>query len=329
MHNNNRNSNEEDTNLKYSSNQLCDMFSTAIKLANRARSDVLQQTQVVVEKEKKQDRTNTTLRGNTFVVTSLGCFGAALANGSEYTGDYGIDDPDNGCSLQDDLVAFHQERYEWVMMRNFLCWKDCNPVDGVAFETVPSFPEVQTIMTVLKVEKDKKKIKAKRRQEEESSAVVPHQDDCFIWLSLACKDANELNDGTSIRVVLDYITEMDPDGTILHGIGVNCCKVKHVYDLSDTIAKHILESNVPRVVVLYPNSGEEWDDETKVWVEGTGCTNSQDFAREIMKCIQNIHAMCRNNNVDPLQMFVGGCCRTTPGTIGAIREAVDEYLLKK
>jgi homocysteine S-methyltransferase len=128
---------------------------------------------------------------------------------------------------------------------------------------------------------------------------------------------------------MKYVNEVDPDGTVRDGIGVNCCKVKYVYDLSEKISRHILESNCPtRIVVLYPNSGEEWDDEKKEWVEGTGCTNSKDFANEIMKCIRNINEMCDIMNKDPLGIFVGGCCRTTPETIGAIRKAVDEYLLK-
>jgi len=307
---------DEDGSVEYSANQLRAMFSDAIMLANRARHDIMMQ----LEKEDRveKQRSIITVRGEKFIVVSLGCFGAVLANGSEYTGEYGDDNTcssNNGCSLMDDvLLPFHQERWEWVMQLN-------QPIDGVAFETIPSYKEVQAILTML----------LKNQQEKE----VLDRDDCFVWLSLACKDSNNLNDGTPLTMVLDYIKEVDPDGVLVHGIGVNCCKIKYVHDLSEKIARHIIfESSLnnghssPRIVVLYPNSGEEWDDEKKAWLDGTGCTNSEDFAMEVMKCIRNIHDICDSMNREPLGIFIGGCCRTTPKTIGAIQKALDEYLIK-
>ncbi len=67
------------------------------------------------------------------VAASLGPFGAALHNGSEYHGNY-------GCSLQD-LVRFHQERIE------VLAGSDA---DLLAFETLPSLEEARAIGEALK-----------------------------------------------------------------------------------------------------------------------------------------------------------------------------------
>lgn len=246
------------------------------------------------------------------IVVSLGCYGAALANGSEYTGHY------DGTGM-DELMEFHRVRLEWIGQ---IVKDGRGVVDGVAFETVPSMMEVRAIVTVL--------LEYRRRSEKEQVGFFL-QHDWFVWLSLACKDAHHLNDGTCVEEVMDYVKEMDADGSLIHGIGVNCCKVKHVYDLSEKIARHMIRTcsleYCKRILLLYPNSGEEWDDENKAWVEGTGCTNSQDFASEMMRCIRNIHDICAKEQMDPpLGIFVGGCCRTTPMTIRAIGKAVDEYL---
>ena len=42
--------------------------------------------------------------GKGLVALSMGCYGAILANGAEYTGDYGV------AMTIDDLVEFHKER---------------------------------------------------------------------------------------------------------------------------------------------------------------------------------------------------------------------------
>jgi methionine synthase I (cobalamin-dependent) len=47
---------------------------------------------------------------------------------------------------------------------------------------------------------------------------------------------------------------------------------------------------------------------------------------EMMKCVRMIHGLCIESNNPFLPIFVGGCCRTTPSTIKALRAAVDEYI---
>lgn len=61
------------------------------------------------------------------VAASLGCYGASLANGAEYSGDYG------DASIED-LMEFHRHRLR-VMSRS--------GADVLAFETVPSLLEAQ------------------------------------------------------------------------------------------------------------------------------------------------------------------------------------------
>ncbi|ORY99996.1 Homocysteine S-methyltransferase [Syncephalastrum racemosum] len=64
-----------------------------------------------------------------YVALSLGCYGALLANGAEYTGDYGD-------KTMHDLVAFHRDRLQ-------------PGVDLVLFETVPSKVEAEAIVALL------------------------------------------------------------------------------------------------------------------------------------------------------------------------------------
>ena len=93
---------------------------------------------------------------------------------------------------------------------------------------------------------------------------------------------------------------MDPDGNLIQGIiiGVNCCRVQGTIhsssNLSTSLTASILQSNCKqRAVVLYPNSGEEWDAVNQDWwsEEGTGCVNSIDWTDEMMQCVRGIQYM--------------------------------------
>mmetsp|Transcript_44533 Transcript_44533/g.67127 ORF Transcript_44533/g.67127 Transcript_44533/m.67127 type:complete len:100 (-) Transcript_44533:364-663(-) len=96
----------------------------------------------------------------------------------------------------------------------------------------------------------------------------------------------------------------------------------------------MVESGIKRALVFYPNSGEEWDASNETWVKGTGCTSPKEFASLLSKAIgavddtwnevvksgkvgssgNNCSGGCSN-----IPIVVGGCCRTDPSTISAIR----------
>ena len=80
-----------------------------------------------------------------------------------------------------------------------------------------------------------------------------------------------------------------------------------------------------RDIVLYPNSGEEWDASNAAWLEGTGTTAPDDFAQGIMTTVCNIQKKLRQQRgpKDPPTIIIGGCCRTTPETTAAIRRCID------
>lgn len=90
------------------------------------------------------------------VAASIGPYGAFLADGSEYTGDYGIDD--------DELYAFHRQR--WQILAD-------SPADLLACETIPSRREAGVLMRLLRETPGK-----------------------WAWLSFSCRDQTHLSDGS-------------------------------------------------------------------------------------------------------------------------------------
>ena len=92
------------------------------------------------------------------VAASIGPYGAYLADGSEYTGDYGLSEAD--------LVSFHRQRFE------VLASTDANLL---AIETVPSLLEARALLHLLA----------------ETSGPPA-------WLSFCCRDDRRLADGSDL-----------------------------------------------------------------------------------------------------------------------------------
>ena len=101
-----------------------------------------------------------------FVAASVGPYGAYLADGSEYRGDYGID--------EDALVAFHAERLALLAEEK---------PDLLACETLPCLVEARAI------------VRALREREIRISA----------WFSFSCRDAAHISDGMEIAVCARWL----------------------------------------------------------------------------------------------------------------------------
>lgn len=93
---------------------------------------------------------------------SIGPYGAMLANGAEYTGDYGVG--------EGELVRFHRER---------LALLSASGADLLAIETIPSAAEAAVL-----------------------AALVDETDGPAAWLSFSCRDGERLNDGSAIGAVV-------------------------------------------------------------------------------------------------------------------------------
>lgn len=81
------------------------------------------------------------VRKKPLVAASIGCYGAALADGSEYCGDYGVE---VGVAS---LKEWHRERLDVL--------KGAHGTDLLLFETIPCLTEVEAILSLLQVRMSK------------------------------------------------------------------------------------------------------------------------------------------------------------------------------
>jgi len=121
------------------------LMKQSVELAKKARDDFWKREQP-------------TERPKPLVVASAGPYGAYLADGSEYVGNYGVSD--------DLLASFHQPRIEAFIDAG---------ADLLAFETIPSWQEANVLCELLKE--------------------FPN---VWAWLSFSLKDAKHISDGTEL-----------------------------------------------------------------------------------------------------------------------------------
>jgi len=235
-----------------------------------------------------------------FVLASSGCYGAALANGAEYTGDYG------DISVEQ-LAEFHRRKFESAMR--------CKP-DAIAFETVPSLKECEALRRLL--------------ESDAARDALGDLHSCYV--SLACRGDSELNDGTPVKQALDVLLSVP--SRRLHGIGFNCCDSRHLQGLLSTLLEELSRRQERRAIVAYPNSGEQWDAETESWVTGTGVTASSEMASTLMGVVRHVELQWselrsdsgEETNLAFPSILVGGCCRTTPQAIAELRSHLNKHL---
>ncbi|WP_285730110.1 homocysteine S-methyltransferase [Nocardiopsis sp. ATB16-24] len=195
--------------------------------------------------------------GSGLVAAGIGPYGAALADGSEYTGDYGLD--------EEDLYSWHRER--WRVLAD-------SGADLIACETIPSLPEALALARLL---------------EETPGARA--------WISFSCRDGGRISDGTPMREAARALAPLHTAGRLV-AVGVNCTAPRHV----PALVRSVAEVGLP--TVAYPNSGEVWSPARRSW---TGTSDPEEFGR----AAAGWHAAGA--------VLVGGCCRTGPEHIRAVR----------
>ena len=132
----------------FSERKARSLLNMAVTLANEARDEYL-----------AQSTTNGAAAGlRPLVAASIGPYGAWLANGAEYRGDYGVSNQT--------LRAFHEPR--WALLATA-------GVDLLACETIPSYQEAEVLLALLQS--------------------TPNR---FAWMSFSCRDGVHISDGTPI-----------------------------------------------------------------------------------------------------------------------------------
>jgi len=174
------------------------------------------------------------------------------------------------CSFSD-LVRFHGERIAVLAAAE----GDQRP-DLLAFETFPSLMEVQAV----------------------GEALAPWPE-LRAWFSFSCKDDKHVSHGEPLAACAAAVARFPQ--TV--AIGVNCVPPKWVPSLVAELRKG---SDKP--VMVYPNSGEGWDAQTRSWIGESDPAGFGALAAEWFAAGAEI---------------VGGCCRTRPAHIRQVAQVVN------
>jgi homocysteine S-methyltransferase len=105
----------------------------AIGYNHASASGLILKSVQLAEEARRRFRLLHPNQANPLIAASIGPYGAYLANGSEYRGDYGISDQE--------LTDFHEPRIKLL---------DSSNADVLACETIPSFQEANVLSTILK-----------------------------------------------------------------------------------------------------------------------------------------------------------------------------------
>lgn len=207
--------------------------------------------------------------GYILVGGSVGPYGACQHDGSEYTGAY-LD-----AVSREELVRWHLPRVQALITAG---------VDFIAAETLPCWREAVAVLDCI-------------------SATGGF---CPVWVSFAIKDENTLGAGESIQEAVRQLRkhELFSKGRIF-AVGINCSYPRFISGAIDNIRS--LAKTLP--IVVYANSGEEWDATSRRW-EGT----KEDWSSHVKDWM--------SKGV----VGIGGCCRVDAEEVAKIRLAAANTL---
>jgi homocysteine S-methyltransferase len=143
--------------------------------------------------------------------------------------------------------------------------------DLLAFESIPSLEEAKAILVALRAYPD-----------------LP------VYLSFTCRDEIHVSHGETLRACAELLDKQPQ----VVGIGVNCTAPELVNSLVGELARV-----TTKPIIVYPNSGEQWDAARHCW-HGDG--QIQQFA-ELAQHWKSAGAQ-----------WIGGCCRTGPEHVRAV-----------
>ncbi len=190
-----------------------------------------------------------------FVAASVGPYGAFLADGSEYRGDYGL--------TQTELMAFHRPRMAVLAAAG---------ADMLACETIPSLLEATALARLL----------------EEFPGVTA-------WISFSAKDGVHVSNGETLA---ECVSELEVFSQVA-AVGINCTAPQFITDLVRSV-----RGLTTKPILVYPNSGETYNAILKRWNGESSCEGFASNARAWFEAGAKL---------------IGGCCRTSPEHIRALR----------
>lgn len=261
-------------------NEIENIFQQSTNCAKQAKENFIHQHQ----NDNMNDHDNDSRY--LAIATSIGCYGAHLADGSEYHGNYGLS--------ANEIQKWHEKKFLKLVNSG---------VDLIACETIPCIAEVQALVNLISQEIHGNSL------DSSSSYLTPFEG----WISFACNSGTTLNSNENVEDAIRYLTDpsYDNDTKVISswGVGINCTNPIYVNELLDVLRDNgAMNGNRP--IVVYPNKGETWNANERCWELSSGYDDIlfAELSLEWKKSGANI---------------LGGCCRTTPKTISCIKNILE------
>jgi homocysteine S-methyltransferase len=122
-----------------------------------------------------------------------------------------------------------------------------------------------------------------------------------VWFSFTLRDSSHISDGTSLSTVIELLEKSKQ----VVALGVNCVPESDVL-----AALKVLRGLTSKPLVVYPNSGEVWNAESRSW------TGERKEGEGLAERVREWYAAGAR--------MIGGCCRTTPADISTIVQALKD-----
>ena len=117
------------------------------------------------------------------------------------------------------------------------------------------------------------------------------------WFSFSCQDEKHISDGTPLADCAAFLSEFEQ----VAAVGINCTSPRFIPNLIREVGRVI-----DKPIVVYPNSGEQYDPVNKRWLGLNVPTEFGTFSREWRKAGAAL---------------IGGCCRHRSGSYSADRRS--------
>lgn len=207
--------------------------------------DKMSQSVILASNAVKQyytDNHHDNISNTIMIAPSIGCFGAGLNDGSEYTGYYGEN------VNETDLIKYHSVKMHATMkMKNKV-----NTSLILACETIPNLMEIKILTQLLNKYK------------------------YYGWITMAFCNEYQLNSKNEyLKQAIDIILKHNVNNYVT-AIGFNCTHPKYINDLIKFTKQYLKDKDENNIlIIVYPNSGEKWDGINKEWIPNTTMTDEE------------------------------------------------------
>lgn len=118
----------------------------------------------------------------------------------------------------------------------------------------------------------------------------------YAWISFSAKDGRHISEGTPVSECAAFLDQYSQ----FAAVGINCAPMQHIPSLIEEI-----KQETAKPIIVYPNSGEQYDPVTKTW---KGSAWAMPFGKNAQSWYESGARL------------IGGCCRTKPEDIREIAD---------